>query len=172
MDKMQKEGKSPGQILVSLRARRRRSGGLGPGKTAVYNFLSGQTHQRGAVETRGRKSKIPADLVPVAMAKRRKLIKDAGNEWLVMWGDVHAETKKALKANGSLKRAKDMPSEDWLARQIRASTDMRARPPKKRIAHQLTSGQLETCACFGPRGAGKPNGTDISTITSDGQLEP
>ena len=135
MDKMQKEGKSPGQILVSLRARRRRSGGVGPGKSAVYNFLSRQTHRRGAAETRGRKSKIPANLVRVAVAKRRKLIKDAGNEWLVTWGDVHAETKKVLKASGSIRRARDMPSEDWLARQVRDNTEVRARPPKKRIAH-------------------------------------
>ena len=59
--------KSLGQILVALRPRRRRCGGVGLGQTAVKNLFSERTHQCGAVETRGRKAKIPADFVSVVV---------------------------------------------------------------------------------------------------------
>ena len=105
MDKLQKEGKNASRILQALRAQRRRASSHGPGKSAVHNFLSGQTHQRGAVETRGRKTKVPPSMIKAASAQRRKLIKAAGNQYVVTWEDVHKATKKTLRSSGVLVRA-------------------------------------------------------------------
>ena len=77
MDSSAKAGKNPKQILASLKASRKRKGGNGPGKSAVYDFLAGKTHKRGAVETRGRKAKLPRGMVQVAFTQRRKLIRAA-----------------------------------------------------------------------------------------------
>ena len=131
---MQKAGKKPQQIIEGLQKKRERKGLEGPGSTAVYDFLSGKTHKRGAEEKRGRISKMPRRLISTAMAARRKLIKEADNEWLVTWEDVHEETRKELRREGLLCDGAQMPSEDWLARQIRVATPLRARPPKKRLA--------------------------------------
>lgn len=134
VDSMQKAGRTPKQILSTLQRNRARRGGTGPGSTAVYDFLAGATHERGAEETRGRTAKMPRRLISTAAAARRRLIKNADNEWLVTWEDVHKETKKELKRTKLLKRGTRMPSEDWLARQVRAKSAVRARPPKRRLA--------------------------------------
>lgn len=134
IDKMQKQGKMPKDILAKLQKDRACRGSAGPGSSAVYNFLAGLTHKRGADETRGRTSRIPPRLVSIAVGVRRKLIKKADNEWLVTWEDIHEETKKELRRLGLLHRGMQMPSEDWLARQVRAKSSVRARPPKRRIA--------------------------------------
>ena len=100
MDRLQKQGSSPKDILRRLRAARGRRGEAGPSKSAVYTFLAGKTYVRGRDEARGRKSRLPARLVSTAVSERARLIKAADNEWLVTWGDVRAATKKVLQARG------------------------------------------------------------------------
>ena len=134
VDSMQKTGRTPKQILSTLQRSRARKGDAGPGSTAVYDFLAGATHQRGAEETRGRTAKMPRRLISIAAAVRRKLIQKADNEWLVTWEDIHKETKKELKRQNLLPPGTRMPSEDWLARQVRAKSAVRARPPNRRLA--------------------------------------
>ena len=137
VDRLQRQGKTPKEILVTIQKSRLRKGLSGPGKSAIYSFLNGETHPRGAEESRGRKSKLRHDLVSVAFSQRRKLIKEAKNEWLVTWEDVHKATKNELKKRGRFNRCVKMPCADWLARQVRAHTAVRARPPKRRIGRKL-----------------------------------
>ena len=134
MDKLQKSGTSPQDILTKMKAARQRRDEAGPSQASVYRFLGGFTYVRGREETRGRPGNVPKDLVRVANQQRRKLIKEAKNEYLVTWGDVHDATKKVLKERGHVNRNCPMPCEDWLARQVRAVTPVRARPGKRRIA--------------------------------------
>ena len=134
IDTLQKSGKTPKQILAKLQNTRACKGSTGPGSTAVYDFLAGATHERGAEETRGRTPAMPPRLVSTAIAMRRKLIKKAANEWLVTWEDILKETEKELKRLKLMSRGAAMPSEDWLARQVRAKSAVRARPPKRRLA--------------------------------------
>ena len=65
---------------------------------------------------------MPARLVSTASAMRRRLIKKADNEYVVTWDDIHSETKKELKKRKLLKSGTRVPSEDWLARQVRDET--------------------------------------------------
>ena len=134
MDAMQKAKKTPAQILVRLQRDRVRQGGDGPSPASVYRFLSGDTHVRGRTETRGAVARLPHGLLTTANAERRKLIKAAANEYLVTWGDVHAATKRALKAKGAFSRKCRMPSQDWLERKMREAYLIRARPGKRRIS--------------------------------------
>ena len=120
----------------ALKQLRSRSGLFGPGKTAVYNFCSGNTHQRGVAEACGRKSKVPSRIVSAAATQRRKLTKAAGNEYIVTWEDVRKATKKMLKEYGCLNGV-NMPSVDWFSRTVRSNTEIRARAPKKRIGRTL-----------------------------------
>ena len=77
IDRLQKKGTTPGEVLKTLRRSRRENGGVGPGKTAIYDFMNGTTHKRGAAERRGRKSRVPPGILTVANTERRKLIKKA-----------------------------------------------------------------------------------------------
>ena len=70
MDRLQKEGQSPAQILQSLRDGRTKRGEPGPSRSAVYTFLAGKTYTRGRSETRGRKPRLPARLVQTANRER------------------------------------------------------------------------------------------------------
>ena len=141
MDKMLKRGDSAKVILEKLQANRDKKGETGPGKDGVYRFIAGETYQRAVEEKRGRPANLPPLLVQTANAERRKLVKKADNDYLVVWADVHAATKKVLRARGVLNRRTKMPSEDWLARLVREHTEVRARPGKRRIsrtkAHEL-----------------------------------
>ena len=133
-DSLQKGGETPQQILAKLQAARAKKGRSGPSSSGVYRFLSGETYKRGVAEKRGRRSRLPPRLVQTANAERRKLIKKANNDYLVVWADIHKATKKVLRERGVLNRRVKMPSADWLARLIRASTAVRARPGKRRIS--------------------------------------
>lgn len=135
VNKKQKKGMEPQKILAMLQRARLKKGEAGPSESAVYRLLKGNTYQPDAEETRGRPSKIPTAMVKVAAAARRKLIKKAGNEYLVTWQDVHKATKAKLRSQGKLTKDSKMPSEDCLARAMRASTTIRARPGKRRIDH-------------------------------------
>jgi hypothetical protein len=72
MDIMHKKGKTPQQISAKLTQGRKRKGLDGPGSSAVYNFLAGATHQRGASENRGRPSKMPARVLARKLARKRE----------------------------------------------------------------------------------------------------
>ena len=134
-NKKQKKGVEPSKILAMLQRARAKKGEAGPNQSAVYRLLEGSTYQPEAEETRGRPSKIPKTMVKVAAAARRKLIKKAGNEYLVTWEDVHKATKAKLRSQGKLTKNSKMPSEDRMARETRAATQIRARPGKRRINH-------------------------------------
>ena len=135
MDALQKTKLwTPKEILAKLTSARKRRHESGPSAASVYRFLGGETYVRGREETRGRPSKLPADMVKIANRQRRRLIAEAKNEYLVTWGDVHKATKKELKSKGRIGSKRVMPSEDWLARQVRDVTPVRARPGKRRIS--------------------------------------
>ena len=134
MDSLQKRGKCPEEILAKLRASRSKRGKIGPSKTAVYRFLAGETYKHGRAETRGRKARSPHGLLAIANTQRRRLIKQARNEMLVTWPDVHAATKRALRVRGGLGRGRKMPSVDWLSHKLRDAYQIRARPGKRRIS--------------------------------------
>ena len=142
MDDMQKAGETPTDIISKLQRDHSRRGDAGPGRSAIYNFLSEQTHRRDMEETRGRHSKMPRRLVSTAVKMRRKLIKKPKSEYLVTWEDVHAETKRELKRLKLLPRGTKMPSQDWFCRQVRDETEVRARPPKRRISRTTRHEQL------------------------------
>ena len=55
--------------------------------------------KRGQPEKRGAKSQIPKGLLKVAAVQRMRLIKEAGNQWMVTWADVRKATKAALRAD-------------------------------------------------------------------------
>ena len=73
---------------------------------------------------------MPRRLISTAAAVRRKLIQKADNEWLVTWEDMHKETKQELKWQNLLQSGTLMPSEDWLARQVRAKSAVHRLPGK------------------------------------------
>ena len=75
MDDVQKSGETPKDILAKLQRERAKRGEDGPGRSAVYNFISGQIHRRDMVKTRGRPSQLPRRLASVAVRVRRQLIK-------------------------------------------------------------------------------------------------
>ena len=66
MDALQKEGKTPQEILAKMKAMRQRKDESGPSQASVYRFLGGFTYVRGQEETRGRQSNLPRGLVRVA----------------------------------------------------------------------------------------------------------
>ena len=126
MDRMHKKGEPPKDIIAKLVEARAKKGAAGPSPAAVYRFLALESYKRGAAEKRGRKSRLPKRLLQTANAARLKLIKEANNGWLVTCGVVHQETKRMLREKGLLGRGVRMPSEDWLKRQMRARTQVRA----------------------------------------------
>ena len=136
IDGLQKKRATPGKILRIVQASRLRKGEIGPGKTAVYDFLSGRTHKRSVAEKRGRISKVPPGILTVATTERRRLIKAAKNEFLVTWSDIHKATHSVLKKRNSLRGGRKMPSSDWLQRAMRSKMDVRARPAKRRISRK------------------------------------
>ena len=135
VNQRQKQGEKPAKILKKLRKDRLKAGSTGPSQSALYRVLKGLTYKPQTEETRGRPSTEPATMVTVASKERLKLIKASNNEFLVTWGDVHKATKKSLRSQGKLKKGVKMPSEDGMARAVRAETPVRARPGKHRISH-------------------------------------
>jgi len=129
-DQMHKAGKAKKDIVERLQAARARVDEEGPSVTAVYRHLRGVTYKRDACETRGRPSTLPPRLVITAMQQRLQLIraakKDPRGPHMVTCSDIHVATKKVLRERGVLTGGVRMPSEDWLARQIRQNNDCRA----------------------------------------------
>ncbi len=128
MDALQKQGKTPQEVLAKLQAARAKRGAGGPSANAVYRFMSGETYERGRAESRGRPEQLCTDLlVKTANAERRKLIRAAGNEYVVTWEDVHAATQKTLRDRGVLSPRGRMCKADWLSRLVREQTPVRER---------------------------------------------
>ena len=86
-------------------------------------------------DERGQSGSLSPRLVQVANKARVKLIKEAGNDNLVTWEDVHKATKKALRSQGFLTKGVRVPRIDWLARLLREKSAVRARPGKRRVSH-------------------------------------
>jgi len=133
MDMLHKKGKTPQEVVAKLQADRAKRGATGPSQSAVYRFLGGGSYLRVRQERRGRKKRLPPRLVQVANAQRLKLLREAGNEYLVTWGDVHKATRKVFRDKGVLRGCVRMPAADYFARVVRKGTAIRARPGKKRI---------------------------------------
>lgn len=135
LERFHKQGKTVEEVLAKLQADRAKEGETVPSKTAVYRFLEGKTYERGRSETRGAKRiRRPSNLPSTANKQRIKLIKEAKNDYLVTWSDVHQATKTVLKKRGAIDRTHKMPSQDWLEREMRDNYDVRARPGKRRIS--------------------------------------
>ena len=92
---MLKQKKTPQQMLASLQAARTRKGLEGPGKTAIYDFLAGQTHAGDGEETRGRAARLTNAMLKIFDRVRVKLIKDADGDRQVTWDEVVSEGIKA-----------------------------------------------------------------------------
>jgi hypothetical protein len=135
-DQLQKRGVEATVILEKLQRSRSRLRDHGPSKSSVQRLLSGSAYVRGRSEARGRKPKMPKGIIRTANAERLKLIKSANNDYLVTWADIRKATKTALKAQGRLTRGYHMPGEDWLARKMRETCSVRARPGKRKITRK------------------------------------
>ena len=121
-------------ILKDLQKARAQSGGTGPSRSALFRFAKGDTYVRETAENRGRPVTRPRDLVKVADKERKRLVKEADNQYLVTWEDVHKATTKAFRKAGKLTKGVKMVSADWMSRQVRSTTAVRARPGKRRIS--------------------------------------
>ena len=62
-DGMQKRGRSLGEIVAKLQRGRSPKRNRGPGKIALYRFLSGSAYVHGQNEGRGRKSMLPRGIL-------------------------------------------------------------------------------------------------------------
>ena len=90
------------------------------GKSAVYNYVSGQTHVLGASETRGRKRSLSPGDVSKLQVTRRRLIKKANSAKRVTYEDIMNKTQ-----------LKEMPSERTVARSLRAQGVSYKKPREK-----------------------------------------
>jgi len=140
---MLKQGKTPGEMLANLQAARDQLGLEGPGKTAIYDFLADKTHQE-QEERRGRPPQLTKRMLKVFDGARKKLVKAAGNEYLVTWEDVVEQGGKELRAKGLLSKSTPMWSADWISRNMREELDVRSRPAKKRI-HRTAKEERARC---------------------------
>ena len=149
VERMKRSNKSPGVILAALQAKRRRRRVKGPGKTTVYSFLAGATHARGAEESRGAKKKLTLRMLQVFNQSRKKLIKEAKNDFHVTWGDVVREGTKVLRARGLWGRRQRMLSTDYIAQKMRSCLNVKKRRSRARIAR--TAGEEEQREKHGKR---------------------
>ena len=93
MDKLQRDGRTPSQILKQVNAGKRRRRASLASKTAVYRYLGGETYKRDAAETRGRPVKVDGKAMAVYDRVRKRLQKESENEWCVTWDDIAAEAQ-------------------------------------------------------------------------------
>ena len=76
------------QIHYKLQRLRARRNIAYPDLTAVRKFLKGKTHRRGAIETRGAKSKWTRAHVLAANRERRKRINACKGTKFIKWGKI------------------------------------------------------------------------------------
>ena len=89
--------------------------------SAVYRYVRGETHERGAVETRGRKRALSKSDVRSLQATRRRLIKEADSEERVTYADI--------MENSTLE---NLPSQKVVEEALRAD-GVSFKPPRKKI---------------------------------------
>ena len=82
----------PVAIFEKLLASRERRGEEGPDITTVRRFLKSKTHKAGKPETRGVKKSVSKGDCRRLNATRKRLCKEADNEYEVHWGDIIADT--------------------------------------------------------------------------------
>ena len=133
-DRMLRAGSGKSQILLALRRARDRRGLSGPGKTAVYEYLAGNTHNHYADETRGRKATLTPKALRVLDQVRRRLQRDAGNEHVVTWDDIRAEGVKELRKKSLWSARKPLCSAKTLAKHFRTTLKVTKRAARARIA--------------------------------------
>jgi hypothetical protein len=133
-DRMLRAGTGKSLILVALRRGRARRGLEGPGKTAVYQYLAGNTHNIHAAETRGRKPKLTPKVLRVLDKVRCRLQRDAGNEHVVTWDDISSEGVKELRKKTLWSGRKKMCSPKTVAKHFREKLKVTKRPARARIA--------------------------------------
>ena len=133
-EKMNRQGKTPSQILSTLQSIRRRKGLEGPGSTAVYDFLKGSTHDRNADENRGRPGVLTQRHLVVLNAVRKRLQKEAENEYHVTWGDIQEEGLKELRKKGLWGKRTPMVSTTYLALKFKEKFGVQKRRSRARIA--------------------------------------
>ena len=138
-DRMFRAGDAKPDILLKLRQARQRRGLPGPGKTAVYEYLAGNTHNYHADETRGRKATLMPKALHVLDKVRCRLQRDASNEHVVTWEDIRSEGVKELRKKGLWSARKPLCTAKTMAKHFRATLKVTKRPARARIAR--TSGE-------------------------------
>jgi hypothetical protein len=73
-------------------------------------------------------------LVETANVQRRRLVREADNDYLVVWSDLRKVTKKVLRKRGVLRGKVRMPAAGHFQKLVRKQTSIRARPGKRRIS--------------------------------------
>ena len=116
-----KEKRKPGEALQEINAARKKAKVKPLGKTAVYSYVSGETHEHGATERRGRKRSLSPGDVAKLQVTRRRLIKAANSAKRVTYEDIMDKTE--LK--------KEMPSERTVADALRADGVSYKKPREK-----------------------------------------
>lgn len=148
MDRMQKKGEKPAAILRALQSdrqknlvnatagssKKRSKKKMGPSKSAVYRFLKGETYKRVEEEARGRPVELTKKHLVVLNNVRRKLIKEADNDYIVTWDDVVDDAKKELRAKNMLGKRSPMWTADTVAKHMRTEMGVRSRTPRARIS--------------------------------------
>ena len=81
------------EILAVIAKQRRKTHTDAPKIDAVYRAMRGRTHQRGRVETRGRKRSLSVANVRTLDAKRKALIGKAKGDYQVTWGMVQKRAR-------------------------------------------------------------------------------
>lgn len=113
------KGKTPVEIHEKLETSRKRRGQTGPDLTTVRRALRGRTHNRGAMESRGRKTKLTDAQLRRINAKRKELIRKAKKEKEVHLEDVMAAAGASHVSESLVsKRLKEKYDVSW--RQPRA----------------------------------------------------
>ena len=115
------EGANVREAYDAVNAKREKKGEEEIGYAAVCKFVKGDTHKRGAKETRGRPQKISFRDVKKLLAIRRKLIQEADNKDRVTYKDIVEEA--ALPSE---------PGERCVADGMRRA-GCRWRPPKEKV---------------------------------------
>ena len=109
LDRVVRFKAKPQAAWKDLQLKRRKARKKGPSRSAVYTLWSGKTYERNKPERRGRKVRAPPGILRIANQERLRLLKEAKNEYLVVWNDVYEATRKALKARGLLTRGCKLP---------------------------------------------------------------
>ena len=107
---MLKQKNTSQQMLASLQAARTHKGLEGPGKTAIYDFLAGQTHAGDGEETRGRAAWLTNAMLKIFDRVRVKLIKDAGGDRQIAWDEVVSE---GITGGPGLPKPSCLPGAAW-----------------------------------------------------------